>query len=102
MQVSAGTFVARGEEQTGSTIPRPMFAVRLSTMNSFFPTEIPRDSMAVQQKLHTSKLQLDKFTTHSTFSCWKTKTQNPRKFLFRFSFGCVVLDQRSGDGRFIG
>ena len=30
------------------------------------------------------------------------KIQNPGKFLFRFSFGSYVMDQRSGDGRFSG
>ena len=30
------------------------------------------------------------------------KSQNPSKFLFRFSLGCHVMDQRSGDGRFSG
>ena len=73
VQVSTGTPVARGEEQTGSTIPMPMFAVRLSTMNSFLPAEIPQNFMSAQQRLHTSKLQFDEFPTPSTFSCWKTR-----------------------------
>ena len=30
------------------------------------------------------------------------KIQNACEFLFRFSFGSYVMDQRSGDGRFNG
>ena len=52
VQVSTGTPVARGEEQTGSTIPMPMFAVRLSTMNSFLPAEIPQNFVCTAKTAH--------------------------------------------------
>ena len=65
--------VARGEERIGSTIPMPMFAGRPSTMNSFLPADIPQNLMAVKQRLQTSELQFDKFTTHSTCSCRKIR-----------------------------
>ena len=51
----------------------PMAARRSSTMNSFLPAEIPQNSMAVQQRLQISELQFDKFSTPSSFSCWKIR-----------------------------
>ena len=44
VQRSTGRPVAKGEEQTGSTIPMPIFARRPSTMNSFF--------LSLQRKYH--------------------------------------------------
>ena len=61
-----------------------------------------QNSMVVQQRLKISELQFNKFQTLSSFSCWKIKIQDRGEFSFRFSLGCCVMDQRSGDGRFIG
>ena len=73
VQRSTGRLVARGEERIGSTTPMPMSAGRPSTMNSFSPSEIPQNSMVVQQRLQISELQFDKFLTPSSFSCWKIR-----------------------------
>ena len=67
VQMSTGRPVAKGEEQTGNTIPMPIFAMGPSTMNSFSP------AMVDQQRLHFSELHFDKFPTLSTFSCWKIR-----------------------------
>ena len=56
VQQSTGRPVAKGEEQIGSTKPMPSFARRPSTMNSFFPAEVPQNSMADQQRLQISEL----------------------------------------------
>ena len=98
MQKSTGRPVAKAEEQSGSTILMPSFARRPSTMNSFFPAEGPQNSMADQQRLHFFGASFCQIPTPSMFSCWKIKIQNPRKYLFRFSLGGRVMDQRSGDG----
>ena len=44
-------------------------------MDSFFPAEgpDPQNYMADQSTLHISEFQFDKFTTLSTFSCWKIR-----------------------------
>ena len=68
----------------------------------FLPAEVPQNSMAVQQRLQISELQFDEFPTASSFLCWKMRFRNPGKFMFRFSLGGYVMDQRSGDGRFSG
>ena len=73
VQRSTGRPVARREERIGSTVPMPVLVGKPSTMNSFLPAEIPHNSMAVQQRLQISELQFDKFTTLSTFSCWKIR-----------------------------
>ena len=96
---STGGPVAQSEEQIRGTNPLPSFARRPSTMNSFFPAEGPQNYMADQQRLHISELHFDKFRTPSTFSRWKIRFKNPSKFVFRFSLGGDVMDQRSGDGR---
>ena len=72
---STGRLVARSEERNRDTVPTPRFARRPSTMNSLFPTEgaHPQNYMADQQRLQISELQFDKFTTPSTFSCWKLR-----------------------------
>ena len=102
VQRRTGRPVAKGQDQTGSTIPMPIFARRPSTMNSFSPAEISQTSLAGQQRLQNSELQFDKFTTPSTCPCWKMRFKNLGKFLFGFSLGGYVMDQRSGDGRFGG
>ena len=70
LQRSSGRLVAKGEEQTGITIPIPIFARRPSTMSSFSP------AMSDQQRLHISELHFDKFSTTSTLSCWKIRFKN--------------------------
>ena len=77
MQKSTGRPVAKSEEQIGSTVPMPSLARRPSTMNSFFPAEVPQNSKADLQRLQISELQFEKLPTLSTFPCWKTglKTQ---------------------------
>ena len=59
--------------------------------------------MAGQQRLQKSELQFDKFLLHHP-SVLEDKIQNPSKFLFRFSLGCYIMDQRSGPrhGRLFG
>ena len=73
VQGSAGTPVARGEERIGSTTTMPMSERRPSTMNSFWPVEIPQNSMAGQERQQISELQFDKFPTPSTLLCWKIR-----------------------------
>ena len=70
-----GKPVAGSEERNRETIPTPRFARTPSTMNSLFPAEgvHPQNYMADQQRLQISELQLDKFPTPSTFSCWKIR-----------------------------
>ena len=79
-----------------------IFARKPSTMNSFSPAEIPQNSMADQQIMQLSELQSDKFTHAFNVFMLEDRIQNPVKFLFQFSFGGCVMDQRSGDGRFGG
>ena len=73
VHMSTGTPVARDEGRIGSTIPMPTFASRPSTMNSFMPVEILQSSMVGQQRQQISELQFDKFSTQSTFACWKIR-----------------------------
>ena len=73
MRKSTGIPVAKGEEGAQST------------MNSFLPSEIPQNSMAVLQRLQISELRSD-----------------PGNFSFRFTLGGYVMDKRSGDCRFSG
>ena len=73
VQRSTGRPVAKGEEPIGSTVPMQSFARRPSTINSFSPAEMPQNSMADQQRLQISELHFDKFSTPSTFSCWKLR-----------------------------
>ena len=96
VQESTGRLVARGEERIGSTTTVPMSARRPSTMNSFVPPEVPQNSMAGQQRLQISELQFDKFSTPSSFLCWKIRFKNPCEFFFRFSLGNNVF-QKSSD-----
>ena len=73
VQKSTGRLVARREEQNRRTVPMPSFSRIPSTMNSFFPAEVPQNSMDDQQRLQISELHFDKFPTHSTLSCWKMR-----------------------------
>ena len=76
VQKNTGRPVVKGEEQTGGTIPLPIFARRPSTMNSSSPDEISQNSMADQQRLQISELHFDEVSTPSTFSCWKIRFKN--------------------------
>ena len=73
MRDSTGRLVARGEERIGSTTPMPMSAGKQSTIDSFLPAEVPQNSIVEQQRQQISELQLDKFPTPSSFSCWKIR-----------------------------
>ena len=84
VQKSTGRLVAKGEERVGSTI-----------------ADVCKKAV-VQQRLQISELQFDKCPTLSTIFVLEDKIQNPGEFLFRFSLGSYVMDQRSGGGRFTG
>ena len=62
--------------------------------------DIPQNSMVGQQRQQISKLHF--FRTPPSFFMLKYKIQKPSDYLFWFSFGNYVMDQRSGDGLFIG
>ena len=51
----------------------PTIAGRPSTMNSFFPVDIPQNSMVGQQRQQISERQFDKFPTPSTFIWFKNQ-----------------------------
>ena len=104
VHIGTGTSVARGEDRIKDTIPMPTFARRPSTMSPLLPVEIPQNSKVGQQRQQISELEFDKCPDpHSTFLCWKIKKiQQPRDYLFCFSIGGFVMDQRIMDGRFIG
>ena len=76
---STGKFVAKSKERNRETIPTPRFVRRSPTMGSFFPAEgvHPQNYMTDQSRLQISELQFGKFSTPSTFACWKIsfKTQ---------------------------
>ena len=91
------------DRQNQGTIPRPTFATRPLTTSSTIPVEFPQNSMVRQQRQQISELQLDKFHNPQSFSVWTDNSiQNTTHYLFWFSIGCYVVDQRSGDGRFSG
>ena len=58
--------------------------------------------MAVQQRLQISEHQFDKILHTLNVFMFEDEIQNQGKFMFRFSLGGYVMDQRSGDGRFSG
>ena len=66
-------------------------------MSSLIPVELPQNSMFGQQRQQISELQFDKFPTHDHFML-EDKIQKLGDYLFRFSIGSNVMDQRSGDG----
>ena len=75
VHVCSRTRVARGKERIGSTTTMSMSDRRPSTM--IFSVDIPQDSMVGQQRRQeTSELQLHKFPTHATLSCWKIRFKN--------------------------
>ena len=102
MLISTGALVAREEERIGSTIPVPRFARRPPTMCSFILVDIPQSSMVGQQRQQISELQFDKFRAPQSFLYLEDKIQKPCDYLFGFSLGGNVMDQRGGDGRFNG
>ena len=53
------------------------------------------------ERQQISELQFDKFRPPSSFLCWKIRFKKPSDYLFLFSIGGRVVDQRSGDGRII-
>ena len=73
-------------------------------MNSFFPAEglYPQNYMADQSELEISELQFDKFPTPSTFSRWKMRFKTQVSARSSFPSEAMLMDQRSGDGRFGG
>ena len=99
--VSTERLVAREEERIGSTISMPTFAGRPLTVSSLL-VKIPQSSMVGQQRQQISELQFDKFPSPQSFFMLEDKIQKPGEFLFRFSLGGNVMDQRCGDGRFNG
>ena len=99
--ISTGKLLAREDERRGSTIPMPTLARRPPTMSSFVPVDIPQSSMVGQQRPQISELQFDKFPTPSSFLL-EDKIQKPGDYLFGFSLGGNVVDQRGGDGRLNG
>ena len=98
------TSFGRDDEQNKGTIPLSMFARRLSTMSSSIPVEIPQNPIIGQQRQQISELQFDKFPTPKSLLCWKIRLKNQATScsVFFFFIGHYVMDQRSGDGRFIG
>ena len=92
-----GHFFLRDDKQDRDTIPMPTFAGRPSTVSSIIPVEFPHNSMVGQQRQQISELQFDKFLTPRSF--WFGNTiQKSSDYLFRFSVGSNVVDQRSGNG----
>ena len=54
--IGTETLVARDEDQNRGTIPMPTFARRPSIMSSFFPVDIPQNSMVGKQRQQISEL----------------------------------------------
>ena len=76
----------------------PTFAGRPPTMSSLTAVEFQQNYVVGQQKQQMSELQFDKFPSPQSFSVLEDKIQEPSDYLFRFSIGSNVMDQRSGDG----
>ena len=72
---------------------------RKAVDNEFSTVDIPQNSMVGQQRQQISKLQFFR-TPH--FSCWIIRFKNEATTCSEFCIGNYVLDQRSGDGLFIG
>ena len=84
-------------QEMKGTIPMPTFARKPSTMSSLFRRIRWLDSK-------DSKCRNCNSTSSRThfISMLEDKMPKPIDHLFRFSIGDHVMDQRSGDGRFIG
>ena len=93
-----GTLFTRDDKQNRGTIPMPTFAGRPPTMSSLIPVNFPQNSMVEQQRQQMSELQFDKFRCPQSFLVLEDKIQERSDYLFRFSIGSNVMDQRSGDG----
>ena len=65
-----------------------------------FPVDIQQDSMVGQQRQQISELQFHKFFT--PFFLLEDTIQKSNDYLFWFSIGGNVMDQRSRECRFIG
>ena len=61
------------DRQNQGTIPMPTFATKPLTASSTMPVELLQNYMVGQQRQQISELQFDKFSTPSTFSCWKIR-----------------------------
>ena len=75
-EIGLETLFARNVKQNRGTIPTPTFAGRPSTMSSTIQVDFPQNFMVGQQRHQISELQFDKFSTPSTFSCWKIRFTN--------------------------
>ena len=102
VQRSTGRLAAKGEEQTGSTIPMPIFTRRPSTMKFSLLRKYHRIRWMISKYCKSRSFIWTNSPTLSTFFMLEDKIQNPGNFLFWFSLGGYVMDQRSGDGRFGG
>ena len=102
VQRSTGRLAAKGGEQTGSTIPMPIFTRRPSTMNFSLLRKYHRIRWMISKYCKSRSFIWTNSPTLSTFFMLEDKIQNPGNFLFWFSLGGYVMDQRSGDGRFGG
>ena len=71
-------------------------------MNSFLPAEVPQNSTGWTAKTAGIGASFQKMHHSIIIFVLEDKFQNQGKFLFRFSRGCNVTDQRSGDGRLSG
>ena len=76
----------------------PMFARRPSTMSSSIPVELRQNYMAGQQRQQISELQFEKFPTPQSFFKLENSIQKLSDYLFLFSIGHYVMEQRSGVG----
>ena len=101
---STGKFVAKSEESNRETIPTPRFLRRSPTMGSFFPAEgiHPQNYMADQSRLQISELQFGKFSTPSTFACWKISFKTQVSSCSGSLSEALLWVQERGDGRFSG
>ena len=91
------------DRQNQGTIPMLTFAPRAVDYEFYNTGGITRrTTWSDSKRQQMSELQFDKFPNPSSFLVWKNKIQNTSHNLFRFSIGCFVVDQRSGDGWFFG
>ena len=64
------TIQTSEDRQNQGTIPMPTPATKPLTTSSTMPVELLQNYMVGQQR---QQLQFDKFSTLSTFSCWKKR-----------------------------
>ena len=95
---STGKFVAKSEERNRETIPTPRCVRRSPTMGSFFPAGgvHPQNCMTDQSRLQISELQFWQILHTFNVCMLEDKFEDPGKFLFRFSFGGIVMGPRKG------